>query len=381
MRLIDMANAWAARTHLAYQTKLNFIRQFENYFGFHCLRTPTLAHPPNNLDIPLMWMHECYSLRQGRSQLEPVVFGTLRSLRSAAGQFLAWNTICSSNGSSYIDSSRRVYEGPCRLTDNLAFSLFSQGQATRIGNHSQPSTALLDRHVRWLDANLRQRLQSASTPSERLWLATAGFLNLTLWLGWLRSQEALTIRWCDVDVLPPHLSTQADLPPGLGVLTFRLNPATKASRTITADVVIAYRCKSGLSLGWWWDTLLNLQPDPTIQTSEQFLFTRPPRDIWTSYDFRHQVLYPALTTQQLQGDNFLRPFVGSNSIPARFWSLNSYRRGARTHSQRGGSFKRATDQQVYEHGRWRHRREREPIAVAYREWSLRERVLNTFYSF
>ena len=381
MRLIDMAHAWAHKNHAAYQGKFHYIRAFERRFGFTCLTASPLQHPPHTADIPLMWIQQAYSLRAGRSGEDPVVFGTLRSLRSAAGQFFAWETQLRHKGMSYIDSNRRVHTGKCRLTDNLAYTLMSQGQATRVGEHSTPSTALLHRHIAWIDHDLRRRWLTATTLRERWWLATAGLLNLILWLGWLRSAEALSLRWCDVSLIPPHLSSAADLPKGLGALTLKLDPATKTSRTLTVDVVIAYECRSGLSAGWWYERLLALQTNSTVPSSTHLIFSHQDRASWTSLSYRTQVLYPALLRQQLQGDGFLQPFTGTNSIPKKFWSLTSYRRGARTHSQRGGAFRRASDAQVYEHGRWRRRRSSQPIDVLYREWTLRDRILITYYCF
>ena len=384
MRLIDMANAWAKKTHSAYQSKLSYIRSFEAYFGFTCLRPAPLLRPPHDLSIPLMWMNEAYSLRRGRTGTEPVVFGSIRPLRSAASQFIAWDLVHQSNGASYMDQGRRVYAGSCRATDNLAFTLFSLGQSARIGDHVNPSTALLDRHVRWLDADLRTRFASASTLEEKSFLAKAGFLNLVLWLGWLRAMEALDLRWCDVSVIFPWAGPQADLPPGMGALLLRLTPATKASRTRTADVALAYTCRSGLSVGWWWSHLLHLEwGSPHWALSTALIFTTPSTGRWTSRSFRTQVLYPALYAQQRQGDPFLLPFQDAtpNAIPNKYWSLNSYRRGARTHSQRGGRFRKATQPQVYEHGRWRRKRSSEPIDQNYSEWPLQDRLLITFYSF
>ena len=46
MRLIDMAHAWARKTHAAYQGKLHYIRAFERRFGFTCLTAPPLQYPP-----------------------------------------------------------------------------------------------------------------------------------------------------------------------------------------------------------------------------------------------------------------------------------------------------------------------------------------------
>ena len=145
--------------------------------------------------------------------------------------------------------------------------------------------------------------------------------------------------------------------------------------------MLAYRCQSGLSIGWWYKHLLALQTTSNIETSTQLIFSLQNRSPWTSLSYRTQVLYPALLRQQLQGDGFLQPFTGNNSIPSKFWSLTSYRRGARTHAQRGGAFRRASDAQVYEHGRWRRSRNGQPIDVLYREWTLRDRILITYYCF
>ena len=114
-----------------------------------------------------MWIQQSYSLRAGRSGEDPVVFGTLRSLRSAAGQFFAWETQLRHKGMSYMDNNCRIHAGKCRLTDNLAYTLMSQGQSTRMGEHSIPSTALPHRHISWLDRNLRRRWLTATTLRER----------------------------------------------------------------------------------------------------------------------------------------------------------------------------------------------------------------------
>ena len=387
MRILDMANAWAQKTHAAYQSKLGYIQNFESHFGLSCLPATPLRRPPDSADIALMWAQECYSLRRGRSGREPVVFGSIRPLRSAASQFLAWDTLLHTNGASYFDTGRRVFQGSCRLTDNLAYSLFSQGQATRIGDNPQPSTALLHRHVRWLDHDLRRRLSQARNLSHALTIAKAGFLNLVLWLGWLRSNEALSLRWCDIDVIHPRHGDREDFPPNMGALCLRLLPATKASRTRTADVVISYTCCSGLSIGWWWSQLLRLQGHPPqvsgrLHGHSDLIFVSSGLSPWSSWYYRTHFLYPALRSQQAEGNAYLYHFTGGdNALELKFWSLNSYRRGARTHSQRGGSFRKATQAQVYEHARWHRKRSSEAIDVMYRQWTLYERAIVTFFSF
>jgi hypothetical protein len=97
-------------------------------------------------------------------------------------------------------------------------------------------------------------------------------------------------------------------------------------------------------------------------------------------------LYPALRAQQQDGDPYLRPFTGGpgNSLEDKFWSLHCYRRGARTHVSRGGIYghnrlKKATNDQVYEHARWRRKRSGESIDKIYLDWIIRDRIKLTLY--
>jgi hypothetical protein len=101
---------------------------------------------------------------------------------------------------------------------------------------------------------------------------------------------------------------------------------------------------------------------------------------WTSRYFREKYLYPSLRSQQAAGDALLNAFAslaGSHSLAATFWC-------ARTQVTRGGRvsayrFRKATIDQVYEHGRWERKRSGERIDVIYREWTTRDRVKITFY--
>ena len=65
--------------------------------------------------------------------------------------------------------------------------------------------------------------------------------------------------------------------------------------------------------------------------------------------------YPLLHVQRLAGDKFLAPFDGSspkNTIEFKFWSMHSFRRGARSHvsRKRPECIRKATDLEVKEHG-------------------------------
>jgi hypothetical protein len=63
MRIIDMAHYWALEMHNKYQSKIHAARRFEQEFGFRLLELCILSSPSVSMEIPLMWLHEAYSLR------------------------------------------------------------------------------------------------------------------------------------------------------------------------------------------------------------------------------------------------------------------------------------------------------------------------------
>eukprot|EP00956_Cyclotella_meneghiniana_P001836 scaffold2011_cov26-Cyclotella_meneghiniana.AAC.6 len=129
MRIIDMANAWATGTHRIYQQKLTVIRAFETTHQFGFLSLPQLPSPPVTVDIPLMWIHESYSLRPSTKVADSTVaFASIRSLRSAA----------TTTGSPVTVPGH----------GQLLFPSVHQGHMTgRLVTESNPATALLFRHV------------------------------------------------------------------------------------------------------------------------------------------------------------------------------------------------------------------------------------------
>lgn len=387
MRLIDMANSWASGTHKVYQQKLSTIRRFESDHGFVFLGLDPLSSPPVSTDIPLMWIHESYSLRMsGKHNDSNIAFATVRQLRSAASQFLGWEMLIRNPGSTFLDQQQRVLELPCRATDCYSFNLFSKGMSGRLGNESSPASPLLFRHVQYMDRTFESNYQSASSwDSKRRW-AMAGSANLVLWLGWLRSAETFGLSWNDLSlVLPPDGPTH-DLPEGLGMVLLRLLAQTKTNRTATADVVIAYCTRSGFCLGRWLRRLSFLVSGSHTPPSTSIpIFCEPDGTRWTSAYFRTNFVYPCLLQLQAGGDAYLRPFQGEgNTIQDKFWSLHMYRRGARTHVGRGGihngvSFKKSSTSRTYEHGRWRLKRSAQSIDKQYNEWPYAERILITLH--
>jgi len=391
MRILDVVHAWSPGTHSAYQAKFRILQQFTAAFGVAILESPKLSAPPTPKEIPLMWAQEFYSLKRSRASRHktlPLIdqpgtsFSTVRQLRSALSQFESLVLLLTEPGRTVSDRNQ-VWVSDCRPTDSYALSLFMTGLGSRIGSESKPSTALLDRHVRWLDADLNRRYLSSHSPSMRSELAKAGLANLLLWLGWLRSSEVFGLSFESIACIRPIEGPSQDLPAGVGALLLKLQPETKSSRTRTADVILSYCTLSRLSAGKWWNRIGRTRA-PRPSGSLQLIFVTEQGIPWTSQYFRQAYLYPALEAQRLRGDPFLCAFDSSpgNTIQEKFWSLHSYRRGSRTSCQRRNPLchRKASHSEVYEHARWRRRRTGEAIDVAYREWTLRDRVKITLLS-
>jgi hypothetical protein len=99
---------------------------------------------------------------------------------------------------------------------------------------------------------------------------------------------------------------------GTGVIELRLLPETKSNRTKVADIVIAYACASGLSLGLWIKRLRRLWPDALADT----LMIRGSTGIpWTSHYFRTHYLYAWLHRERraILFCSPLRPRLGIES--------------------------------------------------------------------
>lgn len=221
----------------------------------------------------------------------------------------------------------------------------------------------------------------ACAPRHKLEIARAGWTNTNLFVAWLRGTEHFTLRHCDVERTLPVNGPLKGLPAGTGCLEERLNPLTKASRTRTADVVIAYVTSSGLCPGIWYDRILQHSGmnDENAVTSELPICCNSNGTAWTSRYFRTTYLWPSLHEQRQQGDPSLQAFDGSApgmSIPEKFYSSNSYRRGGRTHvpKKRLGCVRKATRTKTTEHARWRTPRAQMDMPGQYMGWSLDDRL-------
>ena len=379
MRLLDTVHSWARNTHSSYQGKLKILQAFASRYSLPLLPSVSLRHPRCSTDIVLMWCQEAYSLSPGTSRLgegNTTAFGTIRQLRAALSHLLAWNQL-HQDPPGILDKQRRLLHVDCRVTDALPSQLHSQGMAIRLGTESLPSKALLDRHVRSLLRDLEAAYADTSQDTAQNDICLWAVATLLLWLGWLRSSEVFQLRWCDVTVVPPHDGPRVDLPLGIGMVGVRLLPETKSQRTRTVDVILAYETVSGYTLGRWIERLItvsHLGPHWSTRLNPVFLTARG--SAWSSHFYRQTFLYPSLLRQQAQGDPALRNL---GSIPHAFWSLHSFRNGARSQVSRRrltGSIytRRATTMEVYEHGRWRRRRTGEAIDLVYNQWPYYDRI-------
>eukprot|EP00978_Attheya_sp_CCMP212_P041967 scaffold248243_cov38-Attheya_sp.AAC.1 len=92
-------------------------------------------------------------------------------------------------------------------------------------------------------------------------LAATIVAELTGWLGWLRGGELFGLERADVSIIPPSRGMEFDLPPEVGMVLLKLDPATKASQTRQTDMVIAYLTWSGIAYVRWVRRLLRAMND------------------------------------------------------------------------------------------------------------------------
>jgi hypothetical protein len=400
MRIIDMAHNWAPGTINTYKGKLNMIKRFENTFGCQILRQPTLVRPPSNESIPLMWTQQHYSLQQRKwkrstalitPEEDRVSFTTVRALRSAAALYHTWLHMVEKPGQLIRekDTQRPMQVEGCSPTDGLDYSLMTTGMSRRLGESSTPSIALLGRHVQWMNAYFEKLYKNATDPRRRQEIALAALCNCIAWLAWLRGGETFGLCWKDATLLLPGKGEQQNLESRIGAVKLRLLEQTKTCRSSVADVALAFCSGSGIPLGKWflrarYGSLTPGQPldAPDLWTTDaRPIFCHPNGKAWDSNYYRTTYLLPLLQMQRLEGDPYLQFYDGSpgRTLAEAFYSMHSYRIGARSHvsQKREGCKRKATADEVNEHGRWEHRRSSENMAEQYRQWELAERLALT----
>jgi hypothetical protein len=248
MRIIDCCSSWQQGTLSKYGGRLKYLQAFEQRFQCSILAPTLLKAPLVTPAIPLQWVHLDFSLRKNQAG-EPVKYGTIRQLRSAANMYYMVDSQLAFPQQTMKNKSRVSIHPHVVPPDSVMLTFASKGMERCLGSNSKPSWALSHIHIKWLNDCLDEAWHRAPTLSDRHNLAIAGFANLMFYLGWLCSGELFDAAPDDLLVTPPLDAATRSLPPGVGVIEFTLLPETKSDPAKTADVVVAYTTLSGLSLG------------------------------------------------------------------------------------------------------------------------------------
>jgi hypothetical protein len=383
MRMIDCRNSWQQGTLSKYGGRLRYLQAFAHRYQCAILAPTQLTAPPVTPAIPLQWAQLGFSLRTNRAG-ERVKFGTVRQLRSAANMYYMVDSQLAYPHHTMKNKSHLSFQPRVAPPDSAMLTFASKGMERRLGSHSKPSWALSHIHIKWIDDCLNEAWQNAPMASDRHNLAIAGFANLMFYLGWLRGGELFDATLDDLVVTPPEEAATKGLPPGIGVIELSLLPETKSDPSKTADIVVAFCTLSGLNLGKWASRLA--EHESVIQGQ---LFSSTDYPVWTSRIFREKYAWPLLEAMRVQGEPTLKMF--SDNVGKRIkdlvYSLHSWRRSGRSRVSRSARHnepkpagsRRATPQEVYEHGRWEASKtnKTEDMPARYNQWDVVDRVALT----
>jgi hypothetical protein len=170
-----------------------------------------------------------------------------------------------------------------------------------------------------LDNDLDRRYHVATILSKNEFAKT-GLVNLSLWLGWLRSAENFHLEWRDVTFIEPEKTPSIDFPRGCRVVQFYMQPETKSNRSQTADIVIASKTLSGYRIGRWLHRVRSTSGfGPDWSEDATFVFAHPDGSAWTSEYFRFR--YPCTLPWKLNTRPTLS-FVPSMALPEIIFARN-----------------------------------------------------------
>jgi hypothetical protein len=380
MRILDTMNRLAAGSHRTYKYPIRRIQRFEQAYGVRILRPTPLLAPSPSACIPLMWAQLDHTLQPGKAEGSHVKFSSARQTRSAVSAFYQWDVAISrpeqamTTGKGHGKLLTTPYVLP---TDEISYTHFSAGLKKRMGDSAKKSTALRFKHILFLNEQFELSYQAGTTVMARHEAAAAGTANLLFWLGWLRSNEGFSLTRADIEVTHPRQGPKKGLPIGVGVIEIRLLPETKTNTAAVADVIVAYTCWSGLSLGTWLDRLLTFTPADGTS-----LFSTPAERKWTSGYYRKYHVYRQLEVLRAIGDTSMAIFSDApgHRLADLLYSMHSWRRGADTFVQQfhaAWQRRKARIDEVYEHGRWTKKATAEAMHIHYREWGIPERIALT----
>jgi hypothetical protein len=388
VRQVDYMGGWSLSTLKKYGPYLRYLRRFENQFGVTVLEAPTLLRPPISPAYTLNWAQQLYALRmtKGRDgEFNRIRFATVRQIRSAASWFYTQEMNMRLPGHVMRDRFRRGMIMPfVSPTDESTTALTASGMARRLGTEVKKSWALSWIHIAYMDKHLESMYNLALDDGTKHELACAGTINVLAYLGWLRSKETFSAERDSVTVIEPIDGPTRGLNPYIGAIELRLLAATKSDRTTTADVIIAWTSLSGLSLGKWITRLLQFP-----SAIPERLFSTGTTPVWTSNHFRHNFAYPILEMQRISGEPTLKAFSDKEGhrIMDKVYSMHSWRRAGRSRVSRQPRHnepnpkgtRKATETEVYEHGRWQVKASTENMPRRYNQWDLMDRICITLF--
>jgi hypothetical protein len=388
VRQIDFMSGWSVNTLKKYGPLLRYLDRFRQQFGVQVLCPTPLRRPPTSAAIPLCWAELVYSLRstKGRNgDIHRIKYNTVRQMRSATAWYHTLDMAVALPGQVMRDRFRRGMVMPyVSPTDESTMSFAHTGMARRMGTETQKSWALSHVHIAFIDAELSRLFNASRDPRARHELACAGLANLLAYLAWLRGGEIFGASPSDLRVIEPVDGPSRGLPPDVGAIEYSLLAATKSDPTKAADVILAYTTLTGLSPGIWAQRLAQFTP-----ARANLLFSTQTTPVWTSRHFRDNFAIPLLEMQRLSGKPTLQSFTTKpgQRIADKVYSIHSWRRGGRSKVSRSPrhnepkprGVRRATPEEIYEHGRWALSQAGENMPRRYNQWDLADRIGLTLF--
>ena len=380
--MLDTMSRLAEGSMRTYKYPLRRIQRFEAQFGVTILQPTLISTPSTSACIPLMWAQLDHTLQPGKREGTTVQYSSARAVHSAVSAYYQFDLAVSRPEQAMAAGSgdRSLVTDHVLPTDEMIYTQFNKGLRRRMGDTSKKSFALKYSHIKFLDECYQEQYRLATTPQARHEAATTeGTTNLIFWLGWVRSREGFALERKDVTIVRPENGTQVGLPTGVGVVSLRLLPETKTSPDKMADIIIAYTCRSGLSLGEWMERLLLHAP-----VNGDLLFSTTAQPVWSSSYYRRQHVLPHLELLRQMGDPSMAVFSPKDGqgVLDKIYSMHSWRRGADTFVQQyhpAIQDRKAEMTEIYEHARWKKtaRTMTEEMHIHYREWDMDQRICLT----
>jgi hypothetical protein len=313
-----------------------------------------------------------------------IKFNTVRMLRSASSLYYTLDLHAAYPGRVQRERKRDEVRDFVMPSEESQATFATKGMARRLGIQTKQSWALSHVHVAYLNTHFHRVYAGSESWTYQHEVACAATANLLAYLGWLRAMELFSAQADDLTVVAPRDGEIHGLPAYVGAVLLNLLQETKTDPCHVANLVMPYETLSGLDLGFWAEELKKFQP-----AKEGHLFSTTHNPRWTSQYFRKVYLWPLLEQMKVEGEPSLQIFgdAPGTRIRDKVYSIHSYHRAGRSRVSRNARHdepkprgtRRATDTEIYEHGRWVKRGTgvAEDMAATYNQWSLVERLAIT----